>query len=258
MFSAKVKEKLKSYVYLYIDPRTGKPFYVGKGKGNRAFTHLNADRNSPKGRMIRNLRRTGDQPRIEILKYGLKPGDALLVEQTAIDLLNIEDLTNIVRGQGWRHGPRGTVADIQGELENKPAKVREPAMLIKISRAYRPDMTPQQLYDATRSAWKVGTRREQVKYVLCVFRGVVREVYSVAAWAPGGSTMRSTDKDGRHPRIRGRWEFVGQVAPEEIRRKYVGRSVEADFRKGAQNPIAYVNCQWTRRTKHNPSRRPIR
>ena len=33
MFSAKVREDLKSYVYLYIDPRSRKPFYVGKGKG---------------------------------------------------------------------------------------------------------------------------------------------------------------------------------------------------------------------------------
>jgi len=29
------------YVYLYIDPRNQKPFYVGKGSGNRMYEHLN-------------------------------------------------------------------------------------------------------------------------------------------------------------------------------------------------------------------------
>lgn len=39
-FSSKTKEALKYYVYVYSDPDTKEPFYVGKGKGNRAFQHL--------------------------------------------------------------------------------------------------------------------------------------------------------------------------------------------------------------------------
>ena len=27
------------YIYKLIDPRTGKPFYIGKGKGNRLHQH---------------------------------------------------------------------------------------------------------------------------------------------------------------------------------------------------------------------------
>jgi hypothetical protein len=242
MFSPKVREKLGSYVYLYIDPRTGKAFYIGKGKGNRLFTHLNNRSDSAKARIIRKLRRLGLKPQIEILKYGLTEKEALLVEQTAIDLLDIGELTNAVRGHGSRHGSRGTVRDIEAELEAKPVDVREPAILIKLSRAYRPGMSSQELYDATRSAWKLGSRREKAKYALSVFHGIAREVYAIAEWVPGGSTMRSTDTDGRHARIRGRQEFVGQVAPEAIRRRYVGRSVAHHFTRGAQNPIAYVNC----------------
>src|SRR5690242_20018084 len=37
-----VAARLGFYVYLYIDPRTGKPFYVGKGQGSRALAHLSA------------------------------------------------------------------------------------------------------------------------------------------------------------------------------------------------------------------------
>src|SRR5713226_3424238 len=39
-FSPKFIEKLGYYVYLYIDPRDSTIFYVGKGQGNRAFSHL--------------------------------------------------------------------------------------------------------------------------------------------------------------------------------------------------------------------------
>ena len=34
MFTADVIEQLNYYVYRLIDPRNGKTFYVGKGKGN--------------------------------------------------------------------------------------------------------------------------------------------------------------------------------------------------------------------------------
>jgi len=54
--------------------------------------------------------------------------------------------------------------------------------------------------------------------------------------------MRSIDKDGRREDIPERWEFVGKVAEEPIRRRYNGKSVAHYFPIGAQNPIKYVNC----------------
>jgi len=38
----------------------------------------------------------------------------------------------------------------------------------------------------------------------------------------------------------GRFEFIGNVAPEDIRQKYVGCMVSSVFSKGNQNPIKYV------------------
>src|SRR5208283_355525 len=38
-FSPAVSDKLKCYVYRLIDPRNGTTFYVGRGRGNRVFSH---------------------------------------------------------------------------------------------------------------------------------------------------------------------------------------------------------------------------
>jgi len=40
-FSSEVINEIECYVYRLIDPRNGNTFYVGKGKGNRVFAHMN-------------------------------------------------------------------------------------------------------------------------------------------------------------------------------------------------------------------------
>jgi hypothetical protein len=41
-FPAGVAAKLKTYVYRLIDPRNGETFYIGKGRGDRMFSHIRA------------------------------------------------------------------------------------------------------------------------------------------------------------------------------------------------------------------------
>jgi hypothetical protein len=241
-FSNKAIEGLGYYVYLYIDPRDGTPFYIGKGKGSRCFAHLGDNGETEKADRIRSIRAEGYEPRIDILKYGLTEAEALLVESTAIDLIDVRKLTNCMRGHGSRTTPRGSVDEIAGRLDVNEIEIGHPSLLIVINKLYRHDMSVHELYDATRSAWKLGPRREKVRYAMAVYQGIVREVYEIGAWLEAGRSMRLRDADGRSPDRGSRWEFAGNVAEESIRRRYLNKSVAHYFSKGAQNPIQYAGC----------------
>jgi len=236
-----ITRELGYYVYLYIDPETKEVFYVGKGRGNRALSHVDGNGKKPHDDVIRRLRKQGLEPRVELLIHGLKDEKmALAVEMAAIDLLGVESLSNLVHGHHSEWKGRMKVDEILSLYQRKRAKIREPAILIRISRHYRYGMNETELYDATRGVWVVGPRREKAEYAFAVFRGIVREVYKIAHWLESGSTFSAGRPQGH--KLKGRWEFVGTVAPDEIRKKYLGRSVDRYFRAHSQNPIQYVNC----------------
>lgn len=235
-----VAAKMGYYVYLYLDPRDGRIFYVGKGKGARALAHLDEGANPEVKAVLEELAGAGLPPRIEILAHGLPDAEtAFRVEAAAIDLLGVEGLANAVRGHHHAKG-RMSLDEVVALYARKPARIREPSVLIRISRLYRYGMAAVELYDATRSAWKVGPKRERVQLAFAVHEGVIREVYRVHAWHPGGSTF-NVRFDGRGEDLPDRWEFVGKVAEQEVRQRYINRYVGHLFPQGAQNPIAYVN-----------------
>jgi len=241
--SPAVARKLGWYVYLYVNPLDGKVFYVGKGKGGRALAHLDARAKKATAKVIRQIRAVGREPKIEILAHRLPSGEAALrVEAAVIDALSLENLANRVRGWRGTELGRRSIDEALAKYTEKRAVIREPAILIRINDLYRYGMRPVELYDATRSAWVTGPRREKVKYAFAVFEGVVREVYRITGWHRGGTTFNSR-YDGRRQRRPGRWEFVGTLAEERIRRRYVDRYVGYLFTRGAQNPITYANVE---------------
>lgn len=243
MFDQKVQEELKAYVYRLVDPRTSKTFYVGKGNGNRCFSHAKAalgksEEKSAKLDLIREMHEAGISPAIIIHRHGMNDDEAFEVEGALIDAYL--DLTNEVAGH--HRGRRGvmTTDEVISLYAAKRAVIREPAILIKINQLW-PNLRKlrieggseeefqDQLYFATRHCWRVGKQRERAKYAVSVAYGIIRQVYEIDRWLPVKM------EDGKT-----RYEFEGRIAEDMA--YLLNQSVSDDFDIGAKNPIKYLNC----------------
>ncbi|MEM8874345.1 MAG: hypothetical protein AAGD32_08800 [Planctomycetota bacterium] len=236
-FPPGISEKLGYYVYLYIDPRDGRPFYVGHGKGHRAFQHLADTSETEKVARIAAIRNEGLEPRIDLLKWGINRDQARLIEATTIDAIGLRQLTNQVSGNASDGVRRIAVEDLIPALDGNEAIFDEPAVLFKIPRVYDPDMSPIELYDATRAAWRMNPDKHEIRYAMAVFGNVIREVYRVVDWFPAGSTMQELRRD--FDTSDGRVEFVGRLADEDVRRRFRGKTIPQEY-IGGQSPYRYV------------------
>lgn len=120
-------------------------------------------------------------------------------------------------------------------------EILESTILIRINQLYSDDLTPLALYEATRGVWKMGPRREQAQIAFAVYKGEVKEVFQITNWNSAGTAIYET-RDREEMNLEGRWEFIGELATDEIREKYLGQSVADYFEQGNINPITYVNC----------------
>ncbi len=243
MFSPFVSEQLGYYVYLLSDPRTGEVFYVGKGVGNRVFAHvagaLEDHGESDKLDRIRAIHADGLEVQHELLRFGLNERTAFEVEAAAIELLGLDDLTNVVAGH--HIGERGRMAtDVAISLFEAPPidSIAEAVLLIRIPRLWYPSMPAEDLFEATHGWWRIGPRREHADYAFAVNRGVVREVYAIESWRPRREGDRGWEDDVESGRPR--WGFEGRVAEEVAH--YRNRSVGHLFKRGEASPVKYVNC----------------
>jgi hypothetical protein len=227
-FSNAVCERIGYYVYILKDPRNDTIFYVGKGKGNRLFQHvqcaLENETENDKYNLIREILNSSKEVEHFILRHGLEEKLAFEIESTVIDLLGIENLTNSVKGHDtWERGLK-TVDEVSQHYDAKAVTFDEPCIIININQLYTRGISAQKLYDSTRASWIVGTKRDRAKYAIASYRGLVREVYEIEKWQPNGD----------------RWEFIGKVAEDKIRDKYLNQSLENYIKKGGQNPIRYT------------------
>lgn len=228
-FSQAVCEKIGYYVYVLKDPRNSEIFYIGKGKGNRVFQHvacaLETEDDSDKLNLIREILNEGKNVEYYILRHGLATEkDALEIESACIDLIGLDNLTNEIKGHNsWESGMK-TANEIVQHYDAKAITITEPTIIININKLYKRFMKDNELYNTTRSSWKLGSKKNEAKYVIAAYRGLVREVYKINSWNQVGD----------------RWEFTGEVAEKEIRDKYLNQSLENYTKKGSQNPIKYT------------------
>jgi hypothetical protein len=91
------------YIYALADPRTGLPFYIGKGKGKRALAHMrNAlagkEQNFAKAERLRAIAATRLPLIVAVVMEGLSESEAYAIERRII-LAAKHRLTNITPGQ---------------------------------------------------------------------------------------------------------------------------------------------------------------
>lgn len=239
-----VEENLGYYVYLLIDPKNDRIFYVGKGTGDRCFSHISEARKTTRDSKgdyeklatIRDIEDAGSEVRIEILRHGLTEDEAFHIESAVIELLGFSDLTNRVVGVGTHRTGRMSVSDVNAQYGATPVEIDpdHKVVLIRITWRYSKGIGEDDLYEATRKWWKVNPNRGAV-YAMAVYGGVVRAVYKIDSW------RRPTDEEITGPGIEGRWAFDGGIDPE-MEDRYLYGDVTRYLTHGAQNPIKYVNC----------------
>jgi hypothetical protein len=240
-FKNEVISEIKSYVYIYINPNTKKVFYIGKGQGNRCFDHLEENSESEKAKEINELKKNGQMPIIELLRYGLTDNEASLIESSLIDFVGLDNLTNKVRGLHSKSFGRTSIDDINIKYTADEVTVTENVIAITINKLFYSNIREEELYEATRGVWKIGKRREKAKFVFSVFQGIVREVYEINQWHKSG-TLKYKTRDSSKFKEMERWEFEGKIANDNIRNKYIKKSIKSYITHNSQNPIKYINC----------------
>ena len=239
-FSPEVMNEIGFYVYRLIDPRNGNTFYVGKGKGNRVFAHINAeltyeseeDAQSEKIGTIREIRSCGLEVIHVIHRHGLDSNTALEVEAALIDAY--PGLSNEVGGRGSRDRGSMNAHQIQTIYRAEIIEqITEKCIIIKIKQwsidRFNGDILAA-IYEATRASWKLSmAKAKKSEYVLSVLDGIVKAVYGDLEW--------SVDEN------RARLKFKGLPAPQHISEKYVEKRIPPEYRKkGQASPCLYVNC----------------
>lgn len=229
------------YVYALVDPTVTPPevFYVGKGKGPRAFAHeygvagvRDDDKpalKKPKYERIRKIHDAGGQVKHIFLRTGMDEETAFAVEQAVIDVFNVGSLplTNLVGGHD------SSVADVdqlRARYSHPCPPLPKGTVLIKIAR-WHPNMTPELVYDQTRQWWRIAKWRcPRITTAFGLVEGVIRSAYTVNP----DSWEETVDADGRIRR-----SFKGDFTPDL--EPFLLTHVRDVINVSSQNPIRYPN-----------------
>ncbi len=245
-FPTEIHADVGYYVYKLIDPRDGRTFYVGKGKGDRVFAHAEAalasdqkdeleDDYSLKIRTIRDLLNAGLHPVYVIHRHGLDEQQALLAEAVLIDAT--PGLTNILGGHGSNFFGPCAPSELALRYRAEVMEIAPNHKIIGIS-VRRSAQDKQDFYHSVRHSWRISkARAERADFVFAVVGGICRAVFVPNEWVEATTaSFPDLNQD-----IAGRWGFHGVQASREISALYVGKRLppEMQRRKGMASPILY-------------------
>lgn len=236
MFPQELFDPLGYYVYRLIDPRNGETFYVGKGRANRVFAHASGvvevgDDPSEKMNRIRAIQLAGFDVAHVIHRHGLDEATAFEVEAAVMEAY--PGITNIVGGHA---------SDARGVVHADELRRRYTAELVRFEHqvillTVNALAVEENLYEATRFAWRLDVRKaQQADYVLPVVKGVIKGAYVAEQWL----SASEDNFPGKMP-MSGRWGFVGREAPAGVVEHYLQKRLPAEMMKrGAANPVRYA------------------
>lgn len=242
MFDLSTIERLKYYVYALIDPRDNKPFYIGKGKGNRIYNHVNnaikLSKSTDKLDIIREIRSSGKRVKHVIIRHGLDEDDAFKIESSLIDLLDHIgiNLKNSVLGHHSMEFGIMTANEVK-RLYNAPPlqKLEHEVVIININKSYQKGNGVLSIYDATHEAWVISEKkRTNLKFALSEYRGTIVGVFAIRDWYK----VEKNNSLGFSGKL-DRWGFNGEEASPDIMKLYLNKSIKHIKKRGAANPIRY-------------------
>jgi len=242
-----VAEKLGVYVYALIDPRDRSIFYVGKGVGDRVYSHVwsamgaadlvedGIEREAPavksaKNQRIRAIYQSGKTVEHVILRHRIEPEatadkSAYAIEQTLIDALRLLEapageavLANIAGGHTateWGVIPLPEL--ISRYAATAAPEIERPFVVLVVNAALKPENSKEKIYDEGRGWWRAGPAIRNTANVPIFFvaADIIRAVYRASSW--------EQSEQG------GAWRFSGPADPE-LETRYVGTSV-AELKK---------------------------
>lgn len=238
-FSPTTIETISYYVYLLIDPRNDKVFYIGKGVGNRVFNHIYeaeaSESTTDKLDTIRSIHSEGLEVKHYIFRFGLTEDQAFLVESALIDFNKLikNNLSNI---QSGHHSGFYTAEEIEAEYGASVLPAEElvdPLLVVNINRSYKPNSEDSpSIYECSRGGWNINMNRiKRIKYVVAEYRGIIRGIFAVESWSEKDEANKS-------------WYTGYQITEKnnpEVYNRYMYKKVRQTV-SAQQNPIQYINC----------------
>lgn len=240
MFDERTKENLKYYVYLLIDPENNEPFYVGKGKNNRIFAHINQEIDDDGDSLkYAEIRRIGpEKVKHVIVRHGLSEKESFAIEASLIDTFRyIPSFLRFVRGNiqgGFNSIEKGLMTSneiIQMYNAQPLEKIEDDCLIININKSYKRGSGIAAIYNATKETWRIKeSRREKVKYVLSEYKGLIVEVFKVDRWYPKERGFNPGAK--KYGQTYTGYGFEGTIADNKVRDKYINKTISQFKKRG--------------------------